>query len=238
MPSETQKVVLYPELQVPIQFRQCAACFKTEYETSTQMLICSRCRVAHYCVGTICQKNDFPLHKEPCLQRRNAIRRKDRGSPDTKWRPRLRAGGEGAAFVSYDELKEPFMSWSQKNAQILAWAHYQATGMHRATEDGFRKCLHVKLSGRRDTSDDMIQLGVDNIDTVMCIDILRRFEGPFAEVRAKQRTYTEGIYVLAVLLECGPLVQFMPIGTPEELLQTWGDVPEWKEVFKRDVGTI
>jgi hypothetical protein len=110
--------------------------------------------------------------------------------------------------------------------------------MHRASGDGFRKCLYVKLSGRRDTSDDMIQLRVDNIDTVMGLDILRKwgpFEGPFADVRAKQRTDIEGVYVLAVLLECGPLIQFVPIGTPEELVQTWGYVPEWKEVFKRDV---
>jgi hypothetical protein len=111
--------------------------------------------------------------------------------------------------------------------------------MRRSTWEGGRKCLFVKLTGHRDTSDD-IRFEVANIDIVLGIDILRRwgaFDGPFAQVRAKQATIIDGVYVFALLLECGPIIHFMPIGAPEELLQTWVDNPEWKAVFLRDVKT-
>lgn len=111
--------------------------------------------------------------------------------------------------------------------------------MRRAIEDGFKKCLSVTLSGHRDTPGETIRLAVDNVETVYGLDILQKMGaargGPFAEVRAKQGAFVEGIYVFAVFLQCGPLIHFMPIGTPEELLQTWMDVPEWKETFKHNV---
>lgn len=110
--------------------------------------------------------------------------------------------------------------------------------MRRSEQAGFEKCLRVKLSGHRNASDDTLRFKVANVDTVLGIDMLRkwgRVEGPFARVRAKQYTLVDGIFIFSVLLECGPVIHFMPIGAPSELLRMWEDDPDWKAVFSHSI---
>jgi hypothetical protein len=110
--------------------------------------------------------------------------------------------------------------------------------MSAASINGFLKCLSVKLAGfHSSTPDPSVRFEVAGIDIVIGRDLVMKWSH-FVQVRIKQgasNTTEKGVYVFAVLLECGPILYFMPIGVHQDLFGSWEDVQDWQTVFKRNL---
>lgn len=199
--------------------RVCDSCGAVERNGCDRFRICGGCLCAVYCSEN-CQKMVWNSHRPTC--RFNAAQM-------------ALAEQQGSDLYGDSKLSQHLRKFVSRHEELIQWAAVQALEIKRAPFNMTQKALVIVLDHRPHPKS-LLQFTVKQAQTTPLDTLLRDSEPTLLselqqrEARSRARG---GLGALVVIVQCGGIIQVVPVEVPCHL--TWDSRDDWEPTLRKFV---